>query len=363
MSEDPHSLSASLSELPQSCSPVTGTGPILPRALTPQLVMPSLTVPQRRPFSETGRSLGKLKVLVTGRRGIGKTSLILAIAQLSAHIVHMDTIVAAPKNMANDVYASTRPKPWWRTDPDRDLPRRRRSSTLDGVLDRNICFVDCPVYGDDIQGSSPAVDYVESRLAHLANKLMDDPDLCALLSGGAEPNVDVVLYLLPPSGPTSDDIRCMRDLQDATNVVPLLARADELSTEERLLAKKQTLRDLDAAGLDCFFFAAPGEDRDHSRIHAISSATQVDPDVIDASILMSSEYLPPFVATDLGNLVKDLLSVEGSTWLRHSAACKAIKWMRQQRHQGGLLPSALACTRRSSLFGLAQSIIFQVFTD
>lgn len=69
MSEDGHSLSASLSELPPSHSPVMGTSPILPRGLTPQLVMPSLTVPQRRPFSEIGKSLGKLKVLVTGRRG------------------------------------------------------------------------------------------------------------------------------------------------------------------------------------------------------------------------------------------------------------------------------------------------------
>ncbi|KID69777.1 Cell division/GTP binding protein, partial [Metarhizium hybridum] len=354
MSEDGHSLSASLSELPPSHSPVMGTSPILPRGLTPQLVMPSLTVPQRRPFSEIGKSLGKLKVLVTGRRGIGKTSLILAIAQSSAHIVHMDTVVATSNNMATDVYASTRPKPWWRTDLDHDLSRRRRSSTSDQVLDRNICFVDCPVYGDDAQGSSPAVDYVESRLAELAHKSINGPDLRALLSGGAESNVDVVLYLLPHSGPTSDDIRCMRDLQNATNVIPLLARADELSLEERLSAKNRTLRGIDSAGLDCFFFTTPGGAQDHRHIYAISSATQADAEIIDASILMSSDYLPPLVATDLGDLVKNLLSVEGSTWLRHSAACKAIKWMRQQRHRGSLLPSALTCTKLSPFFGLPQ---------
>lgn len=37
---------------------------------TPQLIMPSLTVPRRRPFSDTGKSLGKLKVLVTGPDGM-----------------------------------------------------------------------------------------------------------------------------------------------------------------------------------------------------------------------------------------------------------------------------------------------------
>lgn len=37
---------------------------------TPQLIMPSLMVPRRRPFSNTGKSLGKLKVLVTGPDGM-----------------------------------------------------------------------------------------------------------------------------------------------------------------------------------------------------------------------------------------------------------------------------------------------------
>jgi hypothetical protein len=170
MSEDPHSLSASFLELPPSHSPGPGILAGLPRAITPQLVMPSLTIPQRRPFSEIGRSLGKLKVLVTGPRGrsllpmaghnteslilgvgIGKTSLIFAIAQSSTHIVHMDSINNVSSGTATDVYASTRPKPWWSTDLDRNILKRRRSSTPDEVLDRNICFVDCPAYGENVQ--------------------------------------------------------------------------------------------------------------------------------------------------------------------------------------------------------------------
>lgn len=35
----------------------------------PQLIMPSLAVPQRRPFSEAGKSVGKLKLLVAGSEG------------------------------------------------------------------------------------------------------------------------------------------------------------------------------------------------------------------------------------------------------------------------------------------------------
>jgi hypothetical protein len=36
---------------------------------SPQLIMPSLAVPQRRPFSEAGKSVGKLKLLVCGSEG------------------------------------------------------------------------------------------------------------------------------------------------------------------------------------------------------------------------------------------------------------------------------------------------------
>lgn len=38
-------------------------------AAIPQLIMPSLTVPRRRPFSEVGKSLGKLKIMVAGQTG------------------------------------------------------------------------------------------------------------------------------------------------------------------------------------------------------------------------------------------------------------------------------------------------------
>lgn len=78
--------------------------------------------------------------------GIGKKSLILAIAQSSAHIVHVDSMDVASKSTMRITYASTRPKPWWRSDHGQNLARMRRSSLSDEVLDRNICFVDCNAY-------------------------------------------------------------------------------------------------------------------------------------------------------------------------------------------------------------------------
>jgi hypothetical protein len=114
------------------------------------------------------------------------------------------------------------------------------------------------------------------------------------------------------------------------------------------------MHDIEAARLDCFFFSTPDGIQSRPHINAVSSATQPDYETIDASVLMSSDYLPPLVSTDLGSLIESTLSVEGSTWLRHSAACKAVKWLRKRRHQGWVPNSALSCGQISLGSSLAQ---------
>lgn len=66
----------------------------------PQLVMPRVTMPRRKPFTEAGRTMGKFKIMVVGDScmqsmtrltiGIGKSSLIQAILETSPDIVHYD---------------------------------------------------------------------------------------------------------------------------------------------------------------------------------------------------------------------------------------------------------------------------------
>jgi len=36
----------------------------------PQLVMPSISMPRRRPFTERGKNIGKLKIMVAGTKGM-----------------------------------------------------------------------------------------------------------------------------------------------------------------------------------------------------------------------------------------------------------------------------------------------------
>lgn len=159
----------------------------------PQLVMPSIKMPSRRPFTDDGKRMGRLKVLIAGDSGVGKTSLVKAIVQSCEHIVHVDPITPsallgasamsgsahtavsgspsggrrgrkqsargslAGTSQITEIYASTKPYPEWWSEGDDFGVLRRRKSLGDAVLDRNICFVDTPGYGSGSSVSSPSV--------------------------------------------------------------------------------------------------------------------------------------------------------------------------------------------------------------
>jgi hypothetical protein len=80
---------------------------------------------------------------------------------------------------------------------------RRRKSSLDAVLERNICFVDTPGFTRGSAGKDDMgliVDYVESLLYQTSSvTTMDDTDVLGVVSGSGGVSIDVVLYLLPPS--------------------------------------------------------------------------------------------------------------------------------------------------------------------
>jgi GTPase SAR1 family protein len=124
--------------------------------------------------------MGRLKVLIAGDSGIGKTSLIKAIVQSCDHIVHVDPTNPSPISLPQrgstggpvrhgtkerpnsrldtgttqitEVYASTKPYPEWWSELDDSRVLRRRKSIDEAVLERNICFVDTPGYS-----SAPSV--------------------------------------------------------------------------------------------------------------------------------------------------------------------------------------------------------------
>ena len=157
-------------------------------------------------------------------KGIGKTSLIRSIVQSCEDIVHVDPLSPSqslsqppprkPKSRRRqteqgatmrltEIHASTRPYPYWWTDVEETKVLRRRKSSVDTVLERNICFVDTPGYVEgnlDEEDINLVVDYLESLLHQTASVTnLDDGEMVGLISGSGGVLVDVVLYLLPPS--------------------------------------------------------------------------------------------------------------------------------------------------------------------
>lgn len=164
-----------------------------------QLIMPSLSVPQRRPFSTPGKSMGKLKILVAGPPGTGKTAILQAISQCCEHIVHMDPFVPSLAGTMNEVYASTRPRPWWQSQVEHGSSSTRRFSSSE-ILDRNLCFVVRSAHQHPSPSMKDEMNYVTSHLQPVLEKPLDDSDLWDLLTNGRQSNVDAVLFMVPHTG-------------------------------------------------------------------------------------------------------------------------------------------------------------------
>lgn len=127
------------------------------------------------------------------------------------------------------------------------------------------------------------------------------------------------------------DLEYIRRLAPLTNVIPLLARVESLSEEQIAARKQEITRQLSSAGIMLFAFT-PIEARDTraQRVppipYTVSSARASDHDTMDASLLMSPDYVQPLIPTDLAFLVEKMFSLDGAAWLRHSAAKKYLQW-------------------------------------
>jgi hypothetical protein len=98
----------------------------------------------------------------------------------------------------SEIYASTKPYPSWWTDLEDSRILRRRKSTGEVVLERNLCFVDTD--GRTLSRADQTesvIQYIKQQLLRtLAGVNTFSADLQGLLGGNGGSQVDVVLYLI-----------------------------------------------------------------------------------------------------------------------------------------------------------------------
>ncbi|KAL8781565.1 MAG: hypothetical protein Q9213_005951 [Squamulea squamosa] len=314
----------------------------------PQLVMPSIQMPSRRPFTERGRSMARLKILVAGDSGLGKTSLIKSFVQLCEEIVHVDPVSSAASSIdqlaknpesgrfpkasnlsstskVNEVWASTKAYPEWWTALEENMVQRRRKSIGGTILERNICFVDTPGYGRGLsitEGIQAVISYIEDQIARPFSAATDTAtELVNMMSGHGGTQVDVVLYLIGREIKPAD-VDFLQRLSQITNVIPMLAQADTMDSVKIEAMKSTVSNELNQSGISCFNLGT------HDPIkppYAVCSAPSNDEDNMDASLLMSSDYIQPLIPSELGVVIDHLLNEDNIARLRHLSAKKLVQ--------------------------------------
>jgi Septin len=241
-----------------------------------------------------------------------------------------------------EINASTKPYPSWWSDIEDGKILRRRRSTGDTILDRNVCFVDT---------ASPEIFSTISQYMRMhLRKAMKAPstanrEFAALLSGSGGSQVDVIFYMLSKGEDSSKgdfsafltgtdtldlDISQMKALSELGNVVPLISKSDLLSPEDIETLKVETRSRFDATMLPRMpvFGASDPQSRaeDASAPYTVSSAAGPDHETMDASLLMSPDYVQPLIPSELAVLVQEIFESETISYLRHFAAKKLIAW-------------------------------------
>ncbi|EEQ32957.1 conserved hypothetical protein [Microsporum canis CBS 113480] len=338
-----------------------------------QLVMPSIKMPSRRPFTERGKAMGRLKFLLAGAPvlclntnqitiGCGKTSLLKSIAQVFEDIVHIDPLPHSPSAMVksrrktsgkprrtrecepiSEIYASTKPYPSWWSDMDDSRVLRRRKSTGDVILERNLCFVDTFAGSKSAdQQTEVIVQYMNKQFARAMSAVRSvTADFQGLLSGnggpqrGANPDIETM----------TADIRSIQKLSNFSTVVPLIAKSDNLTSDEIQTIKRSFAERVRDADLKLSCFGPFGEALINTNVSSpsipfeVSSANTNDDETMDASILMSPEYVQPLASSDLRFVLEKLFDRDNISWFRYSAAKKLTEAQRlRTRTPSSFLP-------------------------
>lgn len=116
----------------------------------------------------------------------------------------------------------------------------------------------------------------------------------------------------------------MKRLSEFINIIPIVAKSDTLSYSEVQVLKSSISDNMFTAGLKPFTF--PSSDVALHQPYTVCSAPSNDEDNMDASLLMSPEYVRPLLPSELVTLMERVFEKENMSWLRYAAAKKIVQW-------------------------------------
>ncbi|KAG7163980.1 septin-9-like [Homarus americanus] len=168
-------------------------------------------------------------LLVVGRSGLGKSTLVNTLFKAS---------VSRRKSGLEEPLPST------------TEVKTESSSLNEGGVRLNLTITDTPGFGDHINNENcwePIVSYIEAQYARYleeeqkVNRLLHIPDS----------RIHCCVYFIPPTGHSlsSLDVEVLQRLDKIANVVPVIAKSDTLTLEERVAFKERIRADLSDHGI------------------------------------------------------------------------------------------------------------------
>ncbi|KAK9794337.1 hypothetical protein WJX73_004998 [Symbiochloris irregularis] len=185
-------------------------------------------------------------------------------------------------------------------------------------------------------------------LSHITGQLSQwlrteqDPERRTQLSLMRDPRVDACLYFLPPDALKPRDIAFMQELSAMVPVIPILSKADAMTTEEREAFRRSVAAELAQASVECghsimhqFQPQELSQAAADSNIPPFAVIGSVTPDFSVGSAWPVREYSwgkVPVLATATSDVLKlrDLVLVHGLDGLKRRTEASYYTYRKQQ---------------------------------
>lgn len=119
-----------------------------------------------------------------------------------------------------------------------------------------------------------------------------------------------------------EDMVFLQRLTAITNVIPLIAKSDTLSLEETEMLRRSIDR---LRHTEIKLFSFNSEATPNRPPYTVCAATSDDDDNMDASVLMSPDYVQPLIPSQLAALTRHVFDPDNVACLRHLAAKKLVR--------------------------------------
>ncbi|KAJ3051040.1 cell division control protein [Rhizophlyctis rosea] len=222
-------------------------------------------------------------LMVVGRTGLGKSTLVNTI--FASHLIDSK----APKRAA-------------------DAPRQTTEITsVTNVIEENgvrlkLTITDTPGYGDQVNNENcwePIIKYIKEQYSQYLRKELTPARERRI----PDTRVHAILFFISPTGHalTPLDITVLKRLSEYANVIPVIAKSDSLTMEERQAFKRRIKDEIEFHGIRCYPY-----------IDSVEDDVLLEGERIDRGVVQAIRDMIPFaVVGSERNIVIDGNAVRG----------------------------------------------------